>query len=293
MSAKNSHTSCSICGSQTITPLRGYENKGLVKCGTCSFVFSEKIPTNQELQEHYKNYSYGSATYESPITKKRYNELLDKMEPYRKSNRLLDDGCGTGFFLITARERGWDVYGTEYSERAVYLCEQNGIKMIAGDLELDSFPEEHFDVITSFEVIEHLVYPNRKVDLFSRFLRPGGLLYCTTPNFNSISRRILKDRWSIIGYPEHLCYFTKKTLTRLLHSKGLRTTRTEATGISLSRIKNAYNKQEKIKGKESTDERFREAAESRKLLSVAKKIANGLLTFLNAGDTLKHWVRKV
>ncbi len=110
----NKHKKCILCGSKEFSLLSGYEEHSLVKCRSCQFVFIDKIPTEQELHEHYKEYAYGTENYFSPITIKKYNLLLDEFEKYRKTNKLLDVGCGVGFFLTIAKERGWDVYGTEY-----------------------------------------------------------------------------------------------------------------------------------------------------------------------------------
>ena len=82
-----------------------------------------------------------------------------------------------------------------------------------------------FDIITSFEVVEHINNPKEEINNYNQILRKGGLFYCTTPNFNSLSRRILKAKWNTICYPEHLSYYTIKTLTKLLkdtnfHLKG-------------------------------------------------------------------------
>src|SRR5688572_18752631 len=104
----NSHDSCLLCGSRELSDLKGYERHYLVRCDRCSFVFTKRIPTQAEFEKHYSNYSYSKEHYLSPITVKRYNELLDEFEKYRKTNRILDVGCGVGFFLEQARLRGWE-----------------------------------------------------------------------------------------------------------------------------------------------------------------------------------------
>ncbi|MCH8330091.1 MAG: hypothetical protein IH946_01715, partial [Bacteroidetes bacterium] len=78
----------------------------MIKCKDCGFVFMEKIPTLEELNAHYENYSYDSEGYLSPLTIKSYNLLLDEFEKYRKTNKLLDVGCGRGWFLQEAKITG-------------------------------------------------------------------------------------------------------------------------------------------------------------------------------------------
>ncbi len=119
----------------------------------------------------------------SPLTIESYNVLLDEFEKYRKTNKILDVGCGRGFFLTQAKKRGWEVYGTEYSPKAVELCASNGIDMKTGKLSTDLFNIKDFDIITSFEVLEHINNPNEELKHINNLLRKGGLFYCTTPKF--------------------------------------------------------------------------------------------------------------
>ncbi|MCB0790162.1 MAG: class I SAM-dependent methyltransferase [Flavobacteriales bacterium] len=288
------HASCLICGSASIAGLLGYHgSKGLVRCRACGFVFMERIPTEQELNAYYSSYSYTTEGYLSPITVKRYQELLDEFEPYRKSGRLLDVGCGRGYFLIEARKRGWEVHGTEYSEAAIRLGERNGITMHAGKLGPDSFPEGVFDVVTSFEVMEHINNPLEDLAHIHRALRDGGLYYCTTPNFNSLLRYHLKDRYNIINYPEHLSYYTRSTLGRVLRTAGFRKRKVLTTGISLSRLKTSKgDKGEPLIAADSSDERLRQRIDSRWHMEVAKNLVNRLLSITGLGMSLKGYFEK-
>ena len=86
----------------------GYEIAYLTRCSDCGFVFSSRIPSTQELISYYEG--YGRNDYLSPITIKRYHEILDQFESSRKTNKLLDLGCGIGYFLEVAKQRGWDCF---------------------------------------------------------------------------------------------------------------------------------------------------------------------------------------
>ena len=289
------HKRCFVCGSEELKKLKGYyEKHQLVKCKTCSFVLNEKIPSLEVLAAHYGQYSYGSAGYLSPITIKSYNILLDEFEKYRQSGRILDVGCGRGWFLIEARKRGWEVYGTEYSEKAVELCENSGIQMKKGALNPNDFDTKDFDVVTSFEVIEHINNPNEDMSNIHKLLRKGGLFYCTTPNFNSIMRYYLKDSYNVIDYPEHLSYYTKKTLTKVMEKHNFRKVKFLSTGISITRIKKSKKKSdEKFVSKTSSDEKLRENIDSKRSLQLVKSIVNKTLTWTNSGMTLKGYFEKL
>lgn len=285
------HHTCLICSSTFLKPLKGYEKAHLCQCSNCGFVFAQKVPTSEELEEHYKG--YGRNDYLSPITIKRYHELMDQMEPYRKTNKLLDVGCGIGYFLEVAKERGWEVYGTEYTDEAVSICEEKGIKMQKGKLDPKYYDAESFDVITSFEVIEHINNPLEELGNFSSLLRKGGVVYVTTPNFNSLLRYRLKAAYNVITYPEHLSYYTPKTLKRVFKQSGFSCKKIETTGISLTRLKTSQGKtSEAFISETSTDEQLRNSIETKWYLQLAKRFINGALTLLGKGDSLKGWFVK-
>ncbi len=185
------HYNCLICQSTRLKPLDRYKETHLIECVDCGFVFVQKIPSAQELLDYYDG--YGRNDYLSPITIKRYNELLDSMEEYRKTNRILDVGCGIGYFLVVAKERGWEVYGTEYTDKALEICRGKGIRMQQGELDPSHFEMESFDIITSSEVLEHINYPVEEISKFHSLLRPGGLFYLKTPNFNSLLLNLLRS----------------------------------------------------------------------------------------------------
>ncbi|MEP4533564.1 MAG: class I SAM-dependent methyltransferase [Cyclobacteriaceae bacterium] len=250
-------------------------------------MFVEKNPTKRELDDFYSSYAYSEGQFFSEVTRKRYNELLDQFEPYRKKNTILDIGCGSGFFLETALARGWEVYGTEYSSAAVSLCQNKGMNVSLGALEEAFFKEENFDVITSFEVIEHINNPLHEMKLIERILRKGGLFYCTTPNFNSISRHVLRAAWDVIHYPEHLSFYTDRSFDYLMRSVGLKKLTILTTGISLTRFRRSMGLKDEIMTESSSDEKFREKAESNGAFGLMKRIVNYVLNGFRFGDALK------
>ncbi|MBA3900874.1 MAG: methyltransferase domain-containing protein, partial [Bacteroidetes bacterium] len=144
---------CIVCSSSNLKHLSQYNKDYLNLCTSCKFVFSIKKPTDEELEKCYQKYSRSNQI--SPITIRRYNELLDTLEKYRKSNNIIDVGSGDGYFLLEAKKRGWNVYGTEFEARAIENCVEKGIKMEKGVLNPENYDNEFFDVITSFEVVEH------------------------------------------------------------------------------------------------------------------------------------------
>lgn len=285
------HNTCIVCNGTALSALKGYEKHYLVSCKSCGLVFSQRIPSATELDTHYAHYSYKTDQEIPDLTKESYHKLLDEFEPYKKNNRLLDVGTGRGWFLQEAKKRGWEVYGTEFSPEAIARCEKNGINMKVGALNQSMFDADFFDVITSFEVIEHINNPNEDLATIFSFLRPKGLFYCTTPNFNSVMRYYLKDKYNVIEYPEHLTYYTKKTLINTVKKAGFAKLKFKTTGISLTRIAQSTNQSTTFIAADS-DEKIREKISQKWHYRLMKNAANFILNTTNTGLTLKGYFTK-
>jgi 2-polyprenyl-3-methyl-5-hydroxy-6-metoxy-1,4-benzoquinol methylase len=269
--------------------MKRYEHARLHRCSSCGHVFADRFPTDAELDQHYGGYPRVPCS--SEITLRRYEELLDSFEPYRDRGRLLDVGCGVGDFLVAAQTRGWEVQGVELEERARAICADRGLEVIEAPLQAERFAPGSFDLVTSFEVLEHMVFPRAELQSIATVLRPGGLLYLTTPNFSSLTRRLLGPRYSVIAYPEHLGYFRPDTLDRVLGDAGLVRVDLRTTGFSVGQVRDAIRRGTPSERK-SVDESLRGALDSRKSLTVAKRAVNRGLSGLDLGDTLKASYRR-
>lgn len=276
---------CLLCGTEKLSPLKKYERHHLVKCGRCGFVFSRRKPTLPELLSIYDFYPIFQTI--SPITLKRYDEILNYLDSFRKTNNLIDIGSGDGYFPEHAMKKGWNVYGTEFTDAKVEFSRRKGITMHKGVLDVKNYSPGFFDVIISIEVIEHINNPLEEIAKFRELLRPGGVVYLTTPNFNSVSKFLLGKNWNIVAYPEHLSYYTKKTLKDLFESNGFETGSIITSGVSFSRIQQSTNEKSRSGEFTFTDEKVRAAAEHNFFLRSAKKIINATLNIFNAGDSLK------
>lgn len=283
------HERCVICGCTSLRALARYQHAHLVRCAACRMVFAARIASETELQDHYED--YGHAWQDSPITRERYRNLLDDFETERSTYRILDFGCGAGYFLEEARARGWETFGIEYSGLALEMARSKQLEVVAAPVGRDAFPEGYFDVVTAFEVFEHIADPSSVADVLAHVLRRDGLLYCTTPNFDALSRRLLGPRWNVIGYPEHLCYFTPMTLRGWLARHGFAAESVGSTGISVSRLRGESPSTAAGSADPSADEQLREAIERSRVLALGKTTANEMLSILGLGDTLKARLR--
>lgn len=243
-------------------------------------------PSAEELRAFYATYPVHEER--SPITRRRFEELLDRFEPHRSTGRLIDVGCGAGFFLECAKERGWEVHGTEYGDRAVATCRARGIDIREGPLDPLVYEPGSFDVVCSFEVMEHLARPLDEMRRMLTLLRPGGLLYVTTPNFRSVGHFLAGASWNVVNPPEHLTYFTPRTLRRAARQLGLRTRWLHTTGVSIARVTASRESDPAAsKALRGRDEQVRRRIEARWYLRLAKQLANSLLNTLRIGDSMK------
>lgn len=284
---------CTICSSEKISAYSRFRQFEMGKCSRCGHVFAMEIPTEEELQLYYSKYAYSGSTTISPITIKRFKEIIQSFEPFRKNNNLLDVGCGRGELLEVAKEMGWNVFGSEYSAEAIKILNEKGISAFEGDVS-EIQEKLEFDVIVSIEVIEHVKHPTANIAAIKNLLRENGMLYITTPNIKSLSGRILKNRWRVISFPEHLNYFSARSMRCMLKEQQFGDITIKTTGFTLSALKQIFRGRKNANKIEHHDggESFREAAESKVFAKLAKSIINLILNVLRKGDTLKISVIK-
>lgn len=285
------HLTCIACQSDHIESLSARYPQDLVRCADCGLHYFESIPSDVELTAHYSHYPVIHQVPEITIT--RYQQILSKLEPFKKTGKILDIGCGEGFFLQEALCNGWEAHGTEFADMYIPLCESKGIRMQQGQLDVRKYPEGSFDVITWFEVIEHINYPMVELANIHKLLRPGGMVYVTTPNFNSLSRYLLKGNWSMIEYPGHLAYYSPKSLTKLFNDNGFTLEALTTTGISPGRLRDSIQGSQGSKEDfHAVDKRWQAKMENNIGMVLLKSTINTLLNLTKKGDAMKAYFIK-
>ncbi len=264
----------------------------LLACSNCSLVQVHPQPSESELGDYYALYCYEDpAPWEIGLaTRASLDRLAVELARYRTTGRLLDVGCGAGHILGTMHREGWLAEGTELSSTAAARLREQGFTVHVGPVETIELPKAHYDVVVMSEVIEHLLKPHHALERVAEALRPGGALYLTTPNFDSLSRRVLGTKWRPIEIPEHLFYFSARSLSGLLARAELKPIRAWTDGFdpfalwagirhgrSTGHIRQAVARSEALRGR----------AVSSRLWRTAKLAANLGLRLLSLGDTLK------
>jgi SAM-dependent methyltransferase len=170
---------CPLCGYATSAHVLVADGVRLVRCRHCALLYQDPRPA-EEVRQHYDNlYDNDSGT--DHIDERRralFRGFLDRWPPQGFS-RLLDIGCGSGEFLLQARDRGWSVTGVEVSSRGVAVAQRRGLVVHPDVAEL---PENHFDAVTLWNVVDFFPEPVEQLREIHRVLAPGGLVFVRTPN---------------------------------------------------------------------------------------------------------------
>jgi len=195
----------------------------LLQCQGCGVVFLDPLPSPEVLAQAYADMEDPSYIEEEGVLRVARSTLLLVEKMLGRTGRLLDVGCFCGTLLSEAKAKGWEVDGVEPSRWAREKArELFGLDIRHPSLKAASFPDNTFDVVTAVDVLEHFRYPQEEVQEIRRILRPGGVLYLSTPDVASLMPRILRSRWW--GFrPEHLFYFSRRSLRSFLVSLGFET----------------------------------------------------------------------
>jgi 2-polyprenyl-3-methyl-5-hydroxy-6-metoxy-1,4-benzoquinol methylase len=208
------------------------DNEHLLICNRCGLVYTKIQMTLKGMRHFYnenyfvsddslqKGYEHYFNARENII--KTFNKRMDLLQQYHnKPGRLLDVGCAAGFFLHTAKERGWDVAGVDISKICAAYARDHFDIEVENKLFTDTdFKDESFDMITMWDYLEHSITPKEDIVKSWDLLRKDGLLAIATPDISSLPSRIFKSNWIGIKLEEHFYYFSKDLLKKNLIDTG-------------------------------------------------------------------------
>jgi len=155
-----------------------------------------------------------------PVLRRRYDRDFRHLPRATPGGRLLDVGCGSGDFLVTAKSCGWNAFGIDTDSNAVRYASSRGLDVKVGGIEHLEASGERFDVITLSHVLEHLHDPRSTLAGCLRLLKPGGRLWLETPNALALGHEVFGSAWRGLECPRHLVLFNRDNLFKLLAELG-------------------------------------------------------------------------
>jgi 2-polyprenyl-3-methyl-5-hydroxy-6-metoxy-1,4-benzoquinol methylase len=194
------------------------------RCSNCELLFVHPQPSKEQLGKVYSaSYFSRGNKYAAALDPKHDPNWLNdqcKVELVKRwcsSGTLLDIGCALGGFLAVAKEHGFEVEGIEIVGYAAEQARSRlDVKVINSDIYSAELAPETYDVITMWDVIEHLTDPNLAFEKISRALRPKGYVAFTTGDVSSAWARLTGKRWQLLTPPQHLYFFSQRSMSGLL-----------------------------------------------------------------------------
>ncbi|MBU0952732.1 MAG: class I SAM-dependent methyltransferase, partial [Elusimicrobia bacterium] len=192
------------------------------------------LPEQASLTECYQEEYF--KPWISKLQEPRLKFFVKRWEKIEKpalaaKGKILDVGCGPGEFLSFAKKDGWETFGTEISAfAAAHAAKKFGLNVFTGDLREAKFPDNNFDVVTIWHVLEHMPDPSAVLKEINRIIKPSGVLVIAVPNLNNYIYmlaytvfKLKKLKLFVMGEREiHVSFFTSKTLRNLLDKTGFK-----------------------------------------------------------------------
>jgi SAM-dependent methyltransferase len=249
MAAGVATNECLVCGAecpQWVALRTPHGEFRIVRCGGCGFAFVNPRPTAEFLTDFYSNSGHGGSEPKSLERVLRAeqdypNSTLDAQrlvanihrfcgnEPYGGQLRLLDIGCGYGFFSRQAKVSGFEVTALEVASEEYSIAAQvAGLTPVRVSFEEFDGQDECFSALLMSQILEHALDVNLWIAKAYRLLKPSGVLAIALPNFGSLFRLVMQEKEPYICPPAHLNFFTIRSLSLLLERHGFHVVKTHS-----------------------------------------------------------------
>jgi 2-polyprenyl-3-methyl-5-hydroxy-6-metoxy-1,4-benzoquinol methylase len=216
---------CIICGSSERSPLYASGQWQVYKCPGCELGVLNPRPAKEELEKLYAE-NYFQSHYNSPLAissmamQKRLKQEDHRLRFFRRlkpAGKILDIGCGRGYFLLACRKAGYKVEGVDISTvAATYVEGELKIPVRIGEFDKINFGTDSYDVITMWHSLEHTNDPNNYLIKARRLLKDDGILIVDVPNYEGHDAKMNWQGWPHWDLPYHFYHFTKRSLIALL-----------------------------------------------------------------------------
>lgn len=223
---------CPACGSNHSMLYGKKEGFSYQECKDCQTIYMSPRADAKLMEEFYKqseNYAFwnkyifpaSDEVRREKIFKPRAIKTIEYCRRYAVTGTILEIGAAFGTYCESIRDQGYfdRIIAVEPTPGLAETCRQKGIETLEQTVETLKIDASSIDVLTSFEVIEHLFSPRAFIDSAVKFLKPGGLFICTCPNAKSVGGLVLRERASMFDH-EHVNYFNPHSLGLLLEKCG-------------------------------------------------------------------------
>ena len=192
------------------------------RCLNCSLIFRKKKIETDEIRKIYdkKYFSGYIGNYKKLIG--IYSQILNFIEKFKNPGTILDIGCGIGLLLYLAKRRNWEEFGIEISKYASNFAKNNlNLNVINSD-NLNSLPDNFFDVVVVNHVLEHIENPLIILEHIYKKIDKNGILFVGVPNIGGLFPKLQKENWQYLQPSQHIYQFTPKTIKLLLKKAGFK-----------------------------------------------------------------------
>jgi 2-polyprenyl-3-methyl-5-hydroxy-6-metoxy-1,4-benzoquinol methylase len=278
-----------LCGGVPASPREKLALLGLSQCINCGLVFQAEWEDgfDETLYDYYSKRTGLSADEVYPaVNQIQATKLLGDLQHLVSGKRLLDVGCGTGGLVRTATGLGWEALGIDLSHAAVELCRQHDVRAQQTSFFDSTLDNATFDLIVMSELIEHVANPLEFLRRANELLAVGGALYLTTPNWASLGRRVLGTDWRPLD-PEHLSYFTPRTLRRAADQAGLSVRSLKTVNITPTALRRLVGLPVDMSEARAKEQQLRYRLNVSTSGVIAKRALNLFLGMTQLGDTIK------
>jgi 2-polyprenyl-3-methyl-5-hydroxy-6-metoxy-1,4-benzoquinol methylase len=220
---------CPLCGNERKRVVfSDFAPFSVVRCQTCGFHYLSPRLDENSMLAHYRSSNYfegeggGYDSYESqePALRATFRRLAAAMDKRGLTGgRLFEIGCGYGYLLDEARSYFSESIGSDFSDTALQSAQRFATRVVKGGVD-DVAATEQFDVIVATHVIEHVYRPHDFMRSIKARLRPGGKALVAAPDMGSFWRKVMGSKWPSFKLPEHILFFDKHSLARLLSETG-------------------------------------------------------------------------
>jgi 2-polyprenyl-3-methyl-5-hydroxy-6-metoxy-1,4-benzoquinol methylase len=220
---------CPVCTSVDTNRYCHKDTSEYFACTSCQALFQHPVPDRQAMlnyaETEYAEGVYGEYVGAREMKLAHFAARMDLMRPRVRVGTLLDVGCSCGYFMEVAMREGFEVRGLEFSQHAIDAARPEvRARIIRTSVnELSGEHEQAYDVITAFDIIEHLERPLEFLQHARRLLRPGGVIVISTPDADHWLRPLMGARWPMLQPMQHLTIFSRKSMRVALDTAGFQT----------------------------------------------------------------------